>query len=188
MKCAYCGAEFVSIKGQRRYCSVKCRAAAERARARQSKINAGVPMEWAACLVCERQFKRRVNSDENFCSAKCRQKAQVTVKKCAFCGKRFETYNNVKKYCSPDCADKSRYEQVKKYHAQQKVQNLTNKAIERPPKKLDDWAREAFACGLDYGTYRSLIERGKTFEELKAERHNCGDHSRNRESVQEEDT
>lgn len=36
-----------------------------------------------------------------------------------------------------------------------------------PVKSLGAWNAEAKACGLDYGTYRGLIECGKTFEELK---------------------
>ncbi len=38
-------------------------------------------------------------------------------------------------------------------------------------KKLSEWAREAQACDLDYGTYRALIESGKTLEEIKTAEH-----------------
>lgn len=66
--------------------------------------------------------------------------------KCIFCGREFRPSQNtpLRKYCSIDCYNRC-----------------------KEPKTLDDWIREAAECNLDYGTYRGLVEQGKTYAELK---------------------
>ena len=69
------------------------------------------------------------------------------MSKCIFCGRDFEPTPSAphRKYCSIACYDRS-----------------------KSLKTLNDWIREAEECNLDYGTYRGLIEQGKTFAELKS--------------------
>lgn len=97
--------------------------------------------------------------------------------KCAFCGKDFAPRNATQKYCSPDCYNAVHKIQARDYKllrqqspAQKRAQDVTDKATKRPTKSLDDWAREAFACGLDYGTYRALVAQGKSFEQILGDR------------------
>ena len=49
------------------------------------------------------------------------------------------------------------------------VKKKVDEAQGKPVKTLEDWAREADECNLDYGTYRALIAAGRTFEQLKAQ-------------------
>lgn len=80
------------------------------------------------------------------------------IKICPFCGKKFEASHDGQIYCSSLCSGRQR----------KKLFHLRN-FMSMPDKSLDDWAREAAECGMDYGTYRALIEHGKTFDELKAD-------------------
>lgn len=176
MKCEFCGIEFTTDNKRRKYCSVKCRRAAERARKQNPSEDR------ATCLICGKSFVRRKGT-ERYCSMDCRtemnrrwqrEHRKPVMKKCETCGKEFTPCNRRQKYCSPDCYNQKHREQHLKLlqqqtPAQKRAQDLIDKQIKRPTKTLDDWAREAAECGLDYGTYRALIAQGKTFKQLKAE-------------------
>lgn len=102
------------------------------------------------------------NPKRIFCSKNCagkyrRQTAEQRI--CEFCGKTFHItpYNFTQKFCSLKCF----YDSKKQ----------TEGTVVRVDKTFDDWIREAEDCHLDYGTYRSLIKMGKTYEELKAVAH-----------------
>lgn len=47
------------------------------------------------------------------------------------------------------------------------LRNLLRIKNEIVGKPMDEWIREASECGLDYGTYRTLIEQGKTLSKSK---------------------
>lgn len=75
---------------------------------------------------------------------------------CLHCGNEFtfSPRQPNKKFCSRKCKEN--------FYAK-----LEREKNER--KSLEQWAREADECNLDYGTYRALIEQGHTFDELKAQ-------------------
>lgn len=177
MKCEHCGIEFTSDNKLRKYCSVKCRRAAERDRKQNSTENR------TTCLICGKSFVRRIGI-ERYCSAECRdemhrrwqrENRKPVIKQCAACGKDFTPRNNKQKYCSPDCYNATHKKQAYDYKilqrqtsAQNRAQAVVDKQVKRPTKTLDDWCREAAACGLDYGNYRALVAQGLTFEQIKA--------------------
>lgn len=97
------------------------------------------------------------------------------IRICERCGNPFDE-KHVAKYC-PDCRPLAYREQNRKYSCRFDVQKKVDEAQGKPVKTLDDWAREARQCNLDYGTYRALIATGRTFEQLKAERRNPQTHS-----------
>ena len=179
MKCEFCGIEFTSDNKRRKYCSVKCRRAAERARKKHPSEDR------TTCLICGKEFVRR-NGTERYCSPACREEMnrrwyrehrKPVMKKCAACGKEFTPCNRRQKYCSPNCYDETHKKQAYDYKilqrqtpAQKRAQDVTDKQVKRPTKTLNDWAREAADCGLDYGTYRAFIAQGKTFEQIKDSR------------------
>lgn len=115
---------------------------------------------------------------------------------CVICGKEIEAKSHNKKYCQECSVIVRNRRKPKKVFEPKQAQCLSCKksytvtqewrstefccdacrATYRwrqkfgdptPAKTLSDWAREARACGLDYGTYRGLIECGRTFEELQ---------------------
>lgn len=183
MKCAHCGIEFDTNRSDQKYCSVKCRRAQERVVARGNR-----QLAVATCPVCGKEFVKHMGN-EKYCSDDCRRLAKlqkdnnrarrkhpnykpkrpVFDKVCPHCGKSFITTEATKKFCSAACFNAHMKKIQAMALAQEKAQALNNKAVSRPTKKLDDWAREAYQCGLDYGTYRALIGQGKTFEELKTQ-------------------
>lgn len=73
--------------------------------------------------------------------------------KCPQCGIEFKSSNGNKRFCSQKCSS----------HFRKGLPRTTPD----PEKSLADWAREAAECNLDYGTYRTLRNAGKTFDELK---------------------
>lgn len=77
--------------------------------------------------------------------------------KCLYCGREFKPtpMHPSQKFCSRFCYEKNRSSSAPK---KKKPQG----------KLLSQWAAEAAECNLDYGTYRGLLNAGKTFEELKA--------------------
>ena len=80
-----------------------------------------------------------------------------------------------------DLLERWRTEQPKNHprfgYEKASVKKKVDEAQGKPVKTLDDWAREADECNLDYGTYRALIAAGKTFEQLKACRRSPQTHS-----------
>lgn len=81
---------------------------------------------------------------------------------CLECGKMFVARQSAQVFCNRVC-----YEEHRR-------RNGVKPAPKPKGKSLSDWEREAKECNLDYGTYRGLIEQGKTFEELKAQAPNYG--------------
>ena len=81
----------------------------------------------------------------------------------------------------PACQERKKLKFLRQLQAEEAKKRLAqvkmDKATGKPVKTLDDWAREAAQCNLDYGTYRALIAAGRTFEQLKAERRSPQFHS-----------
>ena len=131
------------------------------------------------CAHCGKEFEPK-SVNHRYCSRQCQMeaaradwKALGILKTCEWCYKEFEATNSRVKYCSEACRKKAASEYVKQCEARKKAKQLTDEKVSRKPKTLDEWSREATACGLDYGNYRALIEQGgKTFEELKAQADN----------------
>lgn len=61
------------------------------------------------------------------------------------------------------------------YNTSRNRLRIKNEIVGKP---MDEWIREASECGLDYGTYRTLIEQGKTFEQVKAAGYHSAAHSK----------
>ncbi len=111
------------------------------------------------------------------------------IKICARCGGEFEANHGLTKYCAPcrhdvDCESDAHYRATHpkpskstniSVNFKPKIRTCTS--CDKSGKTLDDWAREADDCNLDYGTYRALIAAGRTFEQLKAERRSPQFHS-----------
>lgn len=85
---------------------------------------------------------------------------------CEVCGSEYEGFPS-SKYCAL-CRIKVKREQSR--HRYRKPKTVKKKAaVSKPVKTLEEWIREADECNMDYGTYRSLVEKGgMTFEEIKA--------------------
>lgn len=98
------------------------------------------------------------------------------IRICERCGTQFDEIHFAK-YC-PTCRPfvNREYKRLQHGFIQKRVDKATGKT-------LDDWAREADECNLDYGTYRALIAAGKTFEQLKAERRSPQTHSHCRRHI-----
>lgn len=115
--------------------------------------------------------------NQKYCSRKCRltasyqrlkAKPQAPVE-CVICGRRFIPSPHSKNCCSFECRRVLNKRRAQERIARQRAAELATRAAGGHVKTLDDWIREAAACNLDYGTYRGLIEQGKTFDQLKAE-------------------
>lgn len=112
------------------------------------------------CVVCSQKFST-IYSRQKYCSEKCYRQAKLklTPKKterrtCPTCGHVFQVVStSEKKFCCSTC----------------KVNFKPNDK----KKTLEDWAKEARACGMTYGKYRAAVEHfGKTFDELKRDVNN----------------
>lgn len=141
--CSRCGKEFYSPSfkpKQVKYCD-SCRVEVHREQARASR--------------------ERLKENEHAIRYK-------PVKRvCEVCGKEYEGFPT-SKYCA-ECSIKVRREQSTQRYRRPKQEKPEPPALNKPEKTLDDWLREARACNLDYGSYRSLVEKGgMTFEEIKA--------------------
>lgn len=166
MKCQYCGKEIAPNTKRRKFCSKFCLHQSWLEKLRRETLER--KMTPIVCRICGKQFTPKNSGAELFCSPDCRKEARnqrqkkygntIITKRCAFCGKEYSAAKDSGKYCSSECRRNGRNETVRK-----------NKAPPPHNKSLDEWAREAFACGLDYGNYRALIDRGKTYEQLKVQ-------------------
>ena len=90
----------------------------------------------------------------------------MKTKRCRFCGRSFQAKSHTRIYCSEECR--------KKQHAARYWY------VEQPRtdgKKFAQLAREAADCNLDYGTYRALIEQGRTYSQIKATGYKSAAHS-----------
>lgn len=148
MKCKHCGKEIVGRHELTQFCSYRCR------------YDFNHPQKFSACKFCGKPFIKKTGG-QKFCSDECRenfykQERQPELKTCPVCGKEFLQKHAWGGCCSRKC---------RAFQREQEAQ-----AKPEPPRirTLDDWIREAAECNLDYGTYRAMIEREKTFDELKA--------------------
>lgn len=102
--------------------------------------------------------------------------------KCAYCEKEFVPKVPHQKFCNDICRNRYHYQKsyemcreqiLAKHNAYNRKKKAEREAEKRAQellkKSLEEWCREAQECNFDYGTYRALIENGKTFEELKAQ-------------------
>ena len=112
---------------------------------------------------------------QKYCSKACwtsdyyhRPLHKVTSATCVICGKEFKPCNYLQKYCSPECYMVSEKKRNRRKAIERVKPKPKPKTKPKPAKTLEQWAREAAECNLDYGTYRGLIQLGKTYEELKA--------------------
>lgn len=132
---------------------------------------------------CGKEFKPK-NSRQRFCSSDCyrasyRRKLTAITRLCANpnCKKEFVVRNPKQKFCSAKCYDicyypiqlaKQREYRKKTSSTFSETKTIQNKPKPKPKKSLEQWLAEANECNLDYGTYRALINLGKSFDELKA--------------------
>lgn len=157
--CLACKKEFEPTAQHRVYCSDEC----------EEKARYDFPPK--VCPICHETFYAN-HGQRKYCSDACyteaarrrnivyqrelhkvhKQRFRIT---CPVCGEKFYGSRG-RKYCSEKCRKKRpRSEKIVK--------------VVKPVKKsLEEWIREARECNLDYGTYRALINTGKTFDELKA--------------------
>lgn len=158
-ECPQCHKIFWTKYSYKKFCSTQCcsRYAYEHNKWQRS-------INWPKtrkCEFCGKEFSVKV-ANHKFCSEKCctdyhhgkkSPQEKIPKRKCLNCGKEFFSFSEKQKYCCDKCGKEYR------------------KKLEQPKEKkktLDEWAREARECNLDYGNYRALIEMGKTYEELKA--------------------
>lgn len=173
--CIRCGKVMHAVNLGRRFCT-ECshQKRLEEGRARYRTLTGmeeALPIR--VCVICGKEFKP-VIAVQICCSEECskKRKSQMAMarqrarakgeppgqsSKCRRCGKEYwRTGTQI--YC-PDCRKLLNYSKYKKLHPKPKP---------KPAKPLDAWIKEARECNLDYGTYRTLIQIGKTFEELKS--------------------
>lgn len=164
--CEICGQEFEKVGNKSKYCSEECRRKAYEARH---------PVHHKECKICGKEFETRYGAKAT-CSNECARemkrrrdaererrehrtdgiasfpKRKVT-RKCAMCGVKFEVTTAGQKHC-PTCREK--------------IYSPPEPARSSEKKTLEDWVREAQACGMSYGAYRMQVEHfGKTYEDLR---------------------
>lgn len=185
LTCERCHKEFTSPR-ERKYCD-KCRIlvhreqnAAWKKKHPQDRTLKPVFIK-RPCERCGKTIEVARNSKRRFCEECLRIRwielgARLTKfnmtcpRTCKLCGKNFIGHLNQKR--CPDCLAAERQRIQQKLQARYDAQRS-----KRTGKTLDDWAREASDCNLDYGTYRALIAAGRTFEQLKADRRSPQLHS-----------
>lgn len=133
------------------------------------------------CAFCGKEFAPK-NSNQKFCSSDCyrqslRSVTIVTIKKCANpnCGQEFITKNPAKKFCSRKCQDicyrpiqRQKQREYRKNTASTFSKQRDSNIKRKLGKTIEQWLAEAKQCNLDYGTYRALINSGKSFSDLQA--------------------
>lgn len=130
------------------------------------------------CPVCHLIFEPN-SATQKYCSTGCsdvaayervkERKIRVRVprqlKTCEYCGKSFTPKCDSRRFCSKKCYGAW-------LHRERELKRASTADLELKPtpptKPLSEWNREAKECNLDYGTYRGLINAGKSFDELKA--------------------
>ena len=182
LKCQRCGKEFEKLASNVKYCP-ECRPIVSSQQSRDYKARkraARQPVK-KTCERCGKPFEVFEDSRRRFCfecyrikqiehAAKLQAWLKVKPRVCTKCGREFTGMAN-QKICA-ECLAYQRRE------TRQRIQErYDHKKPKSTGKTLDDWAREADECNLDYGTYRALIAAGRTFEQLKAERRSPQTHS-----------
>ena len=140
----------------------------------------------AKCKICGREFTLKTPF-QKCCSAECSEENKrqlsrereaglraaikaldkavpvIYKKTCVRCGCEFTATVPTKQYCSKECLLLAR-----------QARNAEQRRRLQQPKKparvseINEIARQAAECNLDYGTYRGFLNMGKTYEELKA--------------------
>ena len=151
--CQRCGKTIVGKRRNCKWCN-ECRPIVEREQDRQSR----------------ERVKQRAQPKP---VAKHEYTPRPKIYICRHCHEKFTSINRTT--ICPECKRIKHEEfmrQEEQRQAKLRQKNLkVDKATGKPIKTLDDWCREAAECGLDYGTYRTLVEaQGKTFAELKAQK------------------
>ena len=171
--CKICGQEFYTLKNEL-YCSAECRREQKRRQQRDYHAAQRKTSVKVKCAHCGKVFEAK--GKQIYCSDKCRdaaytyrlnaerKKPEIAVK-CKQCGKEFKPRHLNELFCSDECRKVAKREEYRRLNGYINARKVNSNA---PRKMLDEWCREAAECNLDYGTYRALIELGKTFEELKA--------------------
>lgn len=113
--CEVCGKKFISTRLDygNRFCSTKCRNAYTTKNYRENKV----------CLYCKKEFSAPKNSNVQYCSKTCvnrarwdKWKAKNSKEKiCPICGSKFISNRSSRKYCSRSCSLKAIQESQKKY-------------------------------------------------------------------------
>ena len=163
--CQRCGKELVGRTFAAKYCD-ECREIQRRENARRFKETHREHVRELNRKYREQKRQERPPKPNkpppNFApTPKIRQRV------CSSCGVEFAAMGDAK--ICPACKHGRWLVQQKREKAKQLAQREFDKATGKPVKTLDDWAREADECNLDYGTYRALIAAGRTFAELKAQ-------------------
>lgn len=184
-KCENCGAEFEAHGHAARYCP-DCRKIKTREQSRECKARARAARQPIRknCERCGRPFEVFEDSRRRFCfecsriqqielGAKLQARLKSKPRVCVKCGREFTGMAH-QKTCDDCLAEQKRETQRRIQERYDKQRQVTNP---KTGKTLDDWAREADDCNLDYGTYRALIAAGRTFEQLKAEQRSPQFHS-----------
>lgn len=173
MKCEQCGCEFEPVRVGHKFCSKRCRDNWWLLHRRRHEPKKNPLPSKRICAVCGKAFYSKHNN-KKCCSAACsaennrrrvekkyveRQKAkwpEVPLKVCRQCGKEFKPHDAETIFCSRSCYETNRAQKSK---------------VKKEPhiSQLNDLAREARECNLDYGTYQAYRMMGKTYEELKAQ-------------------
>jgi len=184
-KCERCGTEFEKLATNVKYCP-KCRpiVSAEQSREYKARKRAARQPVKKTCERCGRPFEVFEDSRRRFCfecyriqqielGARLQARIKSKPRVCVKCGREFTGMAH-QKFCNDCLAERKRETQRRIQERYDKQRQVTNP---KTGKSLDDWAREASDCNLDYGTYRALIAAGRTFEQLKAEQRSPQFHS-----------
>lgn len=185
-KCENCGAEFQARGHSAKYCP-DCRKIVDARLAREYKIRARAARQPVkkTCARCGKPFEVFEDSRRRFCfecyqiqqierGARLQARLKTKPRVCVKCGREFTGMAH-QKTCDDCLAEQKRETQRRIQERYDKQRQVTKP--KSTGKSLDDWAREAAQCNLDYGTYRALIAAGRTFEQLKAEQRSPQFHS-----------
>ena len=159
-KCPVCGKEFEGYKRQE-YCSAECQIKGNNARAAEKRKAAQAEKPKPKCQICGAEYEP-TSSQQKYCP-NCSDKCNHVQKKCVHCGKLFTPVFKGTSFCSRLCY--RLYIEKKKAEAKE----ILDGASHGQGGRLDDLAKLAAECNLDYGMYRGLIAAGKTHDELKAQ-------------------
>jgi len=160
-KCPICGSEFEPKRRSQKYCSRECQIKNNNAQAAEKRkaAQAEKPKPKPKCLICGQEFEP-TRSQQKYCP-NCQVKGGQI--KCVHCGKLFTPVFKGTSFCSRLCY--RLYIEKKKAAAKEILDAVSH----GQGGCLNDLAKLAAECNLDYGTYRGLIAAGKTHDELKAQ-------------------
>ena len=105
-----------------------------------------IPSIQKYCPTCRKAVEIEYRKAENEKRRNAR-KQRTVEKRCEYCGKTFETSNNKKIYCSPECCSKA--------HNAAGGMSMLEPSRRMPPPKIsaDEVTAAANAEGLSYGQY-----------------------------------